>query len=202
MHEKLYNIFIIGMNIEYYVRKGYKGFGGEFEEAIVPDCKYHLFFENCYGHKYDITMYDEEEIDEDNWGIITKGYIKISLLNEFPHLDYLIKKNYEPIDLTAAKKTPYLTSPYFDFSEYGNSKEHPTGYAKINFEAFEDMRNSPNENIKEKINQLRAGINNYYNKKACDYPENLRDSILDDDGLTERWLSYSDIRHRGSNNIM
>lgn len=202
MHKKLYDLFIVGMHVEYYVRKGYKGFGGEFEELVVPDCKYHLYFENCYGHKYDITVYDEEKIDKDNWGIITKGYIDVSLLKEFPPFDYIIKKSFEPLSLSKVEKSVYLTSPFFDFSKHGNNREYPRGYAKINFEVFDGVSNMDKEEIKEKMLKLKENIKRYYKEGSFEPEKSLNDSILDDDSVVERWLSAADIRHRGSGYVL
>ena len=197
---KIYDLFIVGMNIETFERKVYKGFDGEFDESEEIGYKYYLYFKTFYEQYYCVIMYTIQEINESNWIPFTKGCIEVGQINALPSMQYVISEPAEYINLNDYQIDKNITTSYLDFSKYGNEPNSPTGYVIINFNKFKNV--SGNEDAVKSIEaKVTNAINVFYHesgepKSSYQDIDNVLDNIFNNSDDIE-WQHQCMIRKQG-----
>ena len=198
---KIYDLFIIGMDVKVISKKVYKGFDGEFDESDESDYKYFLYFKTFYNQYYCVAVYTLEEIDRSNWIPVTKGCIEIRQINELPPMQYIITEpTDEYINLNDYQQTKTITNSYLDFSKYGNNYTSPNGYAIINFNKFKNASNINNAipHTESKVDDVIKSFYSYKNNNEQLIPDvdNILNDILSDSSDIE-WQHQCLIRKQG-----
>ena len=184
-------LFLKGMNIEEFERKVYSGFDGSFDLTFETGYKYHLYFENINRKKYEMIFYDEECISKNGWSVGTIGYMEFYNVNRFPEFSYVPTKVFEPFNIELYKDSPYITTPYFDFSKFGEDEECQRGFAKINMECFELKDSFTELELEEYKKEYRNFVKQFKQNPDSVYEKDLIEDVL------SSWNMSSYLRKKG-----